>query len=640
MSFRHSADTDRVNEWRASFEQASQLLFDATGGVHQFGRITVAEDYAASHEADAWLLEENGQSSSPRLGLGQADAHMTLYGDERFKPFVIVRHFAEYAYDLRDEWIGPGAVPAECIDDESSDACIMQATWADGDRFGERATGGPLVTGRVRRFCTSENHDPDHNTLQHSLHGQSCWETMLAGFPELGGSPSAFTGIDWVTGTTAQHFVVAIDRSGSMREDGKFDEARNGVHWWIDSAKADHHLGIVTFSDDASVDLDMVAMIDASVKSDAHDRVKQLSAGGDTAIGDGLRASLETVTAPGPRAPAGVIVLVTDGIHNTGEDPEAVLADIVKAGVRVFTLGVGISVGTALLQHIATATGGTFCRIDSSQPPGKQAKAICDELARISALARNNGALVTAQSAALVEGEQRIERRIEIEEGSDVATFLVNWHNADSPLLLTLHSPDGETISTDTASPHVTGIVGEFPYTAVLVERPVPGVWVAEITGDAATGNPDALVMAFSEHPRIGGFAAVAPGSYQPGDVIPVRVQTYYDGPVTDLRVSGAVRRPDGELAPLRFNDEESAASGDDVARDGVYSALCDETHGTEGTYTFDIAIEATPASTPARGGEPLLDDEHYIARSIPPFRRRLTTAVVVGTEPFEGGPD
>ena len=37
VSLRHDADIARIDEWRASFQRASQLLFDATVGQHRLG---------------------------------------------------------------------------------------------------------------------------------------------------------------------------------------------------------------------------------------------------------------------------------------------------------------------------------------------------------------------------------------------------------------------------------------------------------------------------------------------------------------------------------------------------------------------------------------------------------------------------
>src|SRR6266511_3654933 len=185
VSLRHNADAKRLAEWKASFERASALLFDATDGQHEFGEILVCNNSSGGRNADAWLLEPEGLSLSDVSGLGTPSGHMTLCGDERFKPAVIVQQFAPYAYGLYDEYSGPGRMPAECIGGTTSDACIMEASWPDGDRFGADGTGGPLVTGRISEFCVADNHDPDRNTNQEHAHGQSCWETIVHAFPAM-----------------------------------------------------------------------------------------------------------------------------------------------------------------------------------------------------------------------------------------------------------------------------------------------------------------------------------------------------------------------------------------------------------------------------------------------------------------------
>ena len=93
VSIRHNAAQARVDEWEASFARASRLVWDATDGQHQFGTIWVCNNSTGGRNADAWLLDPDGRSSSAVRGLDSETAHMTLYGDERFKPFIIVHEF-------------------------------------------------------------------------------------------------------------------------------------------------------------------------------------------------------------------------------------------------------------------------------------------------------------------------------------------------------------------------------------------------------------------------------------------------------------------------------------------------------------------------------------------------------------------
>jgi len=222
LSIRHNANATRLNEWQASFERASRLLFDATDGQHQFGTIYVCNNSTGGRNADGWLLEPDGTSMSATDALGNETAHMTLMGDERFKPFVIIHEFGHYGYGLYDEYQelhGPNGSEV-CLGGTTANACIMEAGWWDGDRFGNAANGGSLVLGRVSKFCTPSNHesgnDPAKDTEQQAIHGESCWETMEDKYPDLtvpagaavAAAPPGADPINWVVLTPEQRFML------------------------------------------------------------------------------------------------------------------------------------------------------------------------------------------------------------------------------------------------------------------------------------------------------------------------------------------------------------------------------------------------------------------------------------------------
>lgn len=166
------------------------------------------------------------------------------------------------------------------------------------------------------------------------------------------------------------------------------------------------------------------------------------------------------------RAATQVIVLLTDGEHHSGEDPSTVLPDLVDNGVRVYTIGIGSSVNSSLLQSIATTTGGTFYRIDPALSVSAQEFQIRTVLQEISGIARDNGGVVTTQPEAVPEGG-RVELSVLIEPGSEVATFGVTWRSPDEDgdnlLILELVSPDGETITVDAFPGNCAKFLGSAP---------------------------------------------------------------------------------------------------------------------------------------------------------------------------------
>jgi calcium-activated chloride channel regulator 4 len=367
-------------------------------------------------------------------------------------------------------------------------------------------------------------------------------------------------------------------------------------------------------------------------------------AGGNTSIGGGLREALNDILGAGMRAATQVIVLLTDGEHNSGEDPSTVLPDLVDNGVRVYTIGIGPSVNTSLLQSIATTTGGTFYRIDPALSVSAQEFRIRTVLQEISGIARDNGGVVTTQPEAVPEGG-RVERSVLIERGSEVATFGVTWRSPDEDrdnlLILELVSPDGETIAVDAFPGNVRQILGERPYMAFQVENPAAGEWKVAILPGRPQGTVDSQFFVFSQQPQIDGALYAPQRKYNPGDIVPLFLQVYFDQPITGLAVSGVAHLPDGGVVPLRFDDTGDSTFGDAVPRDGLYSALFDETHGKPGTYTFEVQVESDGISVDyPENGERLLPEESFVLDPIPQFRRVFTMALVIGEEPIEEGGD
>jgi hypothetical protein len=639
LSIRHNASAARVDEWRASFERASELLFDATDGQHQFGDIYVCNNSTGGRNADAWLLQPDGRSHSAVDALGNETAHMTLYGDERFKPFIVIHEFGHYGYGLRDEYIGPLGM-AECIGGTTADACIMENGWRDGDRFGNDATGGALVLGRVSEFCVASNHDPDGDTYQDDVHGESCWETMEDDYPDLtlpaelpvAAAPAGADPINWTVLAPEQRFVLVVDRSGSMTGN-KLTEAKYGADWWADHAVDGDLLGVVSYSDTVTPDYALQTISGDPDRTAAQLAIGSISAGGWTSIGGGLREALNQILGAGARAATQVVVLLTDGLHNSGESPSSVLPDLVDNGVRVYTIGIGPSIDSVLLEDIASTTGGTFYRIDPALSVADQEFEIRLALQEISGIARDNGGLVTTMPERMEEGAT-LEYKAFIEPGSEMATFAISWKNREDLLYLELESPDGQYFTLGPAAGGVRPIYSDRPYMGFQVQKPVPGEWRLIVKSEKVAEVAEFRTFVFSQNSHIDGGLISPWRQYKPGDIIPLQLQVYFNAAITGLKVSGTALLPGGERVPLEFSDDGNKELGDMVPGDGIYSTLF-RAPRTQGMYTFEVIAESdgeTVAYTEV--GERLLKGDKYKYDPIPPFRRRFMLTVAVGEEP------
>jgi len=191
----------------------------------------------------------------------------------------------------------------------------------------------------------------------------------------LPGRPATSFGVD---------IVVALDISGSMGAQdfrpNRLAVAKQVVGDFAEGRPADR-VGLVLFAAYAFTRVPLT--LDHPLLARQLDRVELGLIDDGTAIGDALATSLGRL-ADSPAA-SRVVVLLTDGVNNRGEIDPMTAADMAaRAGVRVYTVGVGsgkpfyqveddpvfgrrqvrmeAKVDEALLNQVADRTGGRFFR--------------------------------------------------------------------------------------------------------------------------------------------------------------------------------------------------------------------------------------------------------------------------------------
>ena len=155
--------------------------------------------------------------------------------------------------------------------------------------------------------------------------------------------------------------MLAIDVSGSMRsrdvQPSRLEAARAAAESFIQRQKPGTQIGVVAFSNWAEL-----IQPATSNQEQLQDSVASLTTGRRTAIGSGILKSLDAIsqvdknvapsvsgTSPGVEptpVPKGtyapdIIVLLTDGVSNTGPMPLDAAQQAVDRGVRVYTIGFG-----------------------------------------------------------------------------------------------------------------------------------------------------------------------------------------------------------------------------------------------------------------------------------------------------------
>ena len=123
--------------------------------------------------------------------------------------------------------------------------------------------------------------------------------------------------VDYTVRPDADH-VLVIDRSGSMNDFNKMVGAKNAGRLYVDSWRDGEQLGVVSFNNNASVDLSL-RMINSTSRADAKSAINALTPGGATSIGDGAIAALDELLARGDTSNVWAIVILSDGIENREE---------------------------------------------------------------------------------------------------------------------------------------------------------------------------------------------------------------------------------------------------------------------------------------------------------------------------------
>ncbi|HPQ69137.1 MAG TPA: VWA domain-containing protein [bacterium] len=670
LSLRYNANGAERDLWKESMQKASELLYAATDGQQQLGKIFVCNNSTGGKNADAWLFQAAGTSSS-NARIWQEFSHAQWMNDEKYKPFILVHEMGHYLYALGDEYKTSTGGSANCQGDANPphNACIMERGWSEGDRFGDDGAGGAFVEGETTDFCCPDNHDLGtgdddvaNDTVQSTRHGESCWQTIVDTYPDVTlpdgipdeDRPDDFDDIEWKELGQELRFVLVVDRSGSMSTDGAkpMEEAIYGSSFWADSALAGDFLGAVGFNH-GTTSHPLTEILSDANRDAVAGFIADLFPSGTTAMGDALRKGMEMIQSAGDPSATQIIVLFSDGKHNTGEDPLDVIDELVEHGIRVYTVGFGPYVDEDRLTAIAEATGGRYYPIDSTLDMTAAEAEIRNTLINLSAEVRDDGGIVTSE-AGILDEENSGEHKVWIEEDSEWATFAVSWRGP-VPLDIQLFSPSGRHIDYTTTDPDVRYQYRGMPYRLIQIRRPEPGMWKYKLGlskkeyKDGYTCGNQAISYnhyVFSDNQRVS-FTLCSPRKrYGMGEPITVLGQASSGMILTGHKVSGHIIGPRGDTRSFELFDEPQKSELFRVKGCGVYSNVF--LPDLPGLYTIVLtadnlaqkAIFTQAGDSEKKEQGKFLSRLHRIKRinQAPAFLRTSVLTVRVGPVPTRDG--
>lgn len=166
---------------------------------------------------------------------------------------------------------------------------------------------------------------------------------------------------------------VCIDTSGSMQSTDvtptRASAAKSAAAAFIDASPAGTRVGIIAFASGAAV-IQPLSPDHTAVK-DALDEIP--APNGATAIGEALQLAAQNLPQTGHR----VVILITDGVNNTGTDPQEMASYLGAHHIPVYTIGIGTPNGDVIggeqstidedaLRAYADDSGGAYARAENA----------------------------------------------------------------------------------------------------------------------------------------------------------------------------------------------------------------------------------------------------------------------------------
>lgn len=567
---------------------------------------------------------------------------------------------------------------AECSTVANSRYCIMEHSRSAAGTFDAAGNWTPAAN-PVVEFCSDSNHDPDGDTQQEDRNGDSCWETIAtrAGYtgltvpdPAAGGPASGSAVPEWIMLDKQPRFAVVYDRSGSMSSGNKMADAHHGATYWLEFCSlGDDLLSVIGYDHlvDTVIPLSQVSTL-GSLTNEIAD-IEALGPRGATNIRDGLYEARDQIIAPATRAAVQVVLLLTDGIHNTppGSSPTEVTPTFQEDGIRVCALGVGGpgQVDMTALDSIADGTGGRSYSVGDNQPgqieaamieinaevrggiittapvlfPDSRASAIDKTLSRYVQDERPTPAgkrpdlyelmkLARVRSIGQLAGRKRRTGRIvaipvDVEPGVQRASFAVA-HPDTTDVWLYLVDPGGNVV--DTTDPSVHHVVSPAPHEFAVVDGPLPGRW--HIVAVRARPGPamTARFVAGGENPTLQ-VSGRATGTHGVGGTALIRASARWGHELTGVEATATIHDPAGGTHHVVLSD-------DAVERDGSGDYLAAFVTTMSGRHTGVITVRHTGRAERARASHLALHattDEIDLGVGAERFVRQIPFSFEVG---------
>ena len=172
---------------------------------------------------------------------------------------------------------------------------------------------------------------------------------------------------------------LVIDVSGSMQSEQKIVFAKQAALEFADEfllkQPVEHQIGLVSFSDTGR----MLVALETNSRN-LKEGISQLYPDGETAMGDGISIAAELLSQETRPDTKKVIILLSDGMSNTGTNPLIAAGIANDNNVSIFSVAYGSFADTQTLKAIASLTDGKYYNALTGQDLAKTFNEITDTL--------------------------------------------------------------------------------------------------------------------------------------------------------------------------------------------------------------------------------------------------------------------
>ena len=403
-----------------------------------------------------------------------------------------------------------------------------------------------------------------------------------------------------VDDSQSSRFVLLLDVSKSMYNNGRIRLLNRAATRFVkDIIPNGIELGIIKFSDQSIIinDRDEMETINDENRKTLARKIPDSAIGG-TAIGNGLLASLELLRKNGKQANGATIILVTDGNETVFKPSriETVMPEIIKAGIKIDTIGVSIGADKRL-ENITEITGGkVFYMNDDDTATNTFMETVFTGFVsermdtEVQPVILKNGNMITIENRQLIK-----QIIIDKELGKNTKFFISS--NDIRKLKVKFKAPDGKIYDENNF-----WFRKDFLLQNIQLFLP-----------DSPTGYWEVILKNDENFQLERSIIAVLTVFSEPKDPIeqPIRLNSYFGNlevryPATAMiyteitkgktAVVGAdvvalVQRPDGKVIEVKLYDD--GTNFDVVANDGIYTNAFTK-FSSNGRYSVSAKVEST----------------------------------------------